>query len=270
MRVVGIVNATPDSFFDGGRHASLAHLLAHAHRLIEEGADVLDVGGESTRPGAQAVDEATQWQRVGPLLDALAHSPVPISIDTRSAEVARRALDAGVSIVNDVSGLSDPSMASVVARAGAGLVVGHMRGVPASMQRDVRFHAVLEEVANELAQTVERAMAGGVRRSTIVVDPGVGFGKTSQQSAALVLSGRVMAARTHCPVMMGASRKRFLTAWTDAVDADARLPGSLIAAVLAAHYGASLVRVHDVAATKQALASDLGMRAAYGAEEAAP
>ncbi len=269
--VMAIVNATPDSFFDGGRlhdgvTTRIEAALEHARVCVAHGAEILDVGGESTRPGAAAVDPGEERARVVPLIAALraerAFDDVPISIDTRRASVAAAAIDAGASIVNDVSGLEDPEMAGLVAREHAGLVIGHLRGEPRTMQREIRFAHVLGEVTEELAARVELAIAAGVERPRIVVDPGVGFGKTAEQSAALVAASGWLRAATRCPVLIGASRKSFLAAITGGYVGD-RLAGSLAAALVAVERGASVLRVHDVGATVQALAVASSIRRAF-------
>ena len=200
-RVMGVVNLTPDSFYDGGflvaegtdtPNASVA--VRKVAQLVGEGAAIIDIGGESTRPGSDPVTAPRQLRRVLPVIERLAAGPdaigVPISVDTRSAEVADHALAAGASIVNDVSGLADPAMIETVARRGAGVVVGHLRGEPRTMQREIRFSDMLGEVTEELATRVSAAVAGGVPRERILVDPGIGFGKTAEHSAALVAAAR--------------------------------------------------------------------------------
>lgn len=270
-RVMAIVNATPDSFFDGGRlhdgHATrIDAAVEHARRCVAHGADIIDVGGESTRPGAPPVDPEEELARVVPLIEALRAErtldDVAISIDTRRAVVAAAAMRAGASIVNDVSGLEDPQMAAVVAEAGAGLVVGHLRGEPRTMQREIRFAHVLREVTDELVARVEQALAAGVERTRIVVDPGVGFGKTAEQSAALVAASGWLREATRCPVLIGASRKSFLSAITGGYVGD-RLAGSLAAALVAVERGASVLRVHDVGDTVQALTVAMSIRRAF-------
>ncbi|MCX4244606.1 dihydropteroate synthase [Paraliomyxa miuraensis] len=270
-QVMAIINATPDSFFDGGRlHDGLTTrvdaALEHARRCVAHGADILDVGGESTRPGAPAVDPKEERVRVVTLLEALRSDPafddVPISIDTRRASVAEAALKAGASIVNDVSGLADPGMIELVAREGAGLVIGHLRGEPRTMQREIQFAHVLREVTDELAARVDAAVAGGVERPRIVVDPGIGFGKTAEQSAALVAASGWLRQATGCPVLIGASRKSFLAAITGGFTGD-RLAGSLAAALVAVERGASVLRVHDVGETVQALVVARSIRRAF-------
>lgn len=280
-RVMAIVNVTPDSFFDGGRWwdgqgelgAATEAIVAQARAWVGAGAAVLDVGGESTRPGAEAVSHDDERARVVPIITALARSfpAVAISVDTRHAEVARAGLEAGATIVNDVSTLADPGMARVVAEAGAGLCISHMRGVPKTMQRDIAFDDVVAEVGDELAAAVERALAAGVTREQILVDPGVGFGKSAEQSAALVCASAALEARTGCPVLIGASRKSFLGRL---LGKGASLPvserglPSVVAAALAAEHGAAMVRVHDVLDTCRAMDLQAAMLAArLGREE---
>lgn len=272
---MAVVNLTPDSFFDGGNllppggeepNAAMAVRLCRG--LVQQGADLLDLGGESTRPGSQPVAPALELRRVLPVLRRLQDDPelaaVPISVDTRHAEVAAAAMAAGAAIINDVSGLADPGMAEVAARTGAGLVLGHLRGEPTTMQQGIHFTDLLGEVIAELIAVVERALRAGVANERIVVDPGVGFGKTPEQSAALVASSALLARETGCPVLIGASRKAFLGAITGRPVGE-RLIGSVAAAVVAVERGASIVRVHDVAATAEALRVAAAVRRAYDA-----
>lgn len=255
--VMAIVNLTPDSFFDGGQLlcdgvVAVDAARSRARALVDDGADLLDLGGESTRPGARPVARA-RLARVVPVIAALADDvAVPLSVDTRHAEVARMALEAGAAIVNDVSGLADPAMIEVVAERGAGLVIGHLRGVPRTMQRDVAFVDAIGEVTDELGAAVERAVSGGISRAQLVVDPGLGFGKTAEQSAALLGAGAHLERALGCPVMIGASRKSFLGVITGKAVRE-RGSASVAAAVVAVRRGAALVRVHDVAQTVDAL-----------------
>lgn len=262
--VAAIVNVTPDSFSDGGRYlapgaerASVSVITRHAARWVEAGALVLDVGGESTRPGSDPTAPEVERSRVLPVLSALRSDEVAgravLSIDTRHASTAEAAAEVGVHVVNDVSGLADPAMAEVVARHGLGLIIGHMRGVPKTMQQDITFDDLLGEIAGELSRSVDLAMAAGVSREAILVDPCIGFGKDLEQSAALVESADFLTRATGCPVMIGASRKRFLGE-ISGLDAGQRTLPSVVAAVLAARAGAALVRVHDVEETLVALA----------------
>lgn len=271
-RVMAVVNLTPDSFFDGGNllapgaeepNAGMATRLCRG--LVQQGADILDLGGESTRPGSTPVDVKTELRRVLMVLRRLRDDPelasVPISVDTRHAEVAHAAMEAGAAIINDISGLADPAMAGVAARTGAGLVLGHLRGEPATMQVHVTFTDLLSEVARELGSAVERALRAGVSGDHILVDPGIGFGKTSEQSAALLVASAELTQRTGCPVLVGASRKAFLGAVTGKPVGE-RLISSVAAAVIAVERGASVVRVHDVAATAEALRIVAAVRSA--------
>jgi dihydropteroate synthase len=253
-RTMGVVNVTPDSFSDGGAFLDPDAAVAHAERLVADGADVVDLGAESTRPGAEPVSAEVEWGRLAPVLGPL-HDRLstPISVDTRHAEVARRALDAGADWVNDVAGLRDPEMRRVVARGGAVAVVMHMRGEPGSMQSDTGYHDVRDEVFGALAAATERAIADGIAPDRILVDPGLGFGKSGAQS--LELLDHVGEFRSlGFPVLVGASRKSFLGAATGDAPATDRLEASVAAAVLGAIRGAELVRAHDVRPTVRALA----------------
>jgi dihydropteroate synthase len=252
--VMGIVNVTPDSFSDGGAYAAPEAALAHARRLIAEGADVIDVGGESTRPGSLPIDAAVERARVVPVVAALrAETTVPISVDTTKAEVAAAALAVGADMVNDVSaGRVDAGMLPLVAERGAAIVLMHMQGVPATMQDAPAYGDVVGEVCEFLAERAAAACAAGVAAGRVWIDPGIGFGKRHEQNLAL-LAGLERLVELGYPVVLGASRKGFLGALTGA-SADARLPASLAAAVCAAAHGARVVRVHDVAATRHALA----------------
>ena len=268
--VVGIVNVTPDSFSDGGAHATPDAAAAFAHRLVEEGADALDVGGESTRPGAQPVAEDAEIARVVPAIEAIRRAGValPLTVDTRRSRVAHAALLAGATGVNDVSaGTADPAMLETVARHDASVVLMHMRGEPATMQRDPRYDDVVAEVAAYLAARAEAAAAAGVRRDRIRVDPGLGFGKTAAHNEAL-LRGLEALVAGGVPVLVGASRKAFLGAITGRPTVE-RLAASLACAARAFEAGAAAVRVHDVAATADLLRtlrriSPLGTRAGEG------
>ncbi|HZX93593.1 MAG TPA: dihydropteroate synthase [Myxococcales bacterium] len=256
--VMGIVNATPDSFSDGGRYDPLAQAL----RLAEEGADIVDVGGESTRPNAPPVDEAEERVRTVPVIRELARQVrVPISIDTTKASVAAAALDAGAEIVNDVSGLArDPDLPR--AAAGAAFCLMHMRGTPADMQSRATYGDLHGEVLIELEQALQRARDAGIAEDRIALDPGIGFAKTFAHNLLLVRRLRELA-QSGRPLVLGASRKGFIGAATGRQAPD-RLLGSVAAAVAAALNGAAVVRVHDVAATREALAVADAIRASPG------
>ncbi len=252
--LLGVVNVTPDSFSDGGDAFALTAAVDRALALHAEGADVVDLGGESTRPGADPVSPDEELRRVLPVVERLAgrsDGPV-ISIDTRRADVAREALAAGASIVNDVTGCADEAMVETVARAGAAVIIGHIRGTPRTMQDDPRYADVMNEVHHDLARAVARARAAGVAADAILVDPGIGFGKRDRHNVELL--ARIGELRSIAPVCVGVSRKSFIGRLADVEDPRGRLPGSLAATVLAVARGASAVRAHDVAETRQALA----------------
>ena len=271
--VMGVVNVTPDSFSDGGRHLERDIAVRHALDLAAAGANLVDVGGESTRPGAGEISVQVELDRVLPVIEALrAASDVPLSIDTRKAEVARAALRAGAVLVNDVSGLGhDPALAGVVAEAGAALALMHIQGTPETMQVDPRYDDVVAEVIDFLSGRIDRAVAGGVARERIWVDPGIGFGKTAGHNLFLLRhlgELRVLGA----PVLVGTSRKRFIGALAGGRPPEQRLPGTLasVAAVAVLH-GADVVRVHDVGEAKDALAvADAIVRAREGGDSWGP
>jgi dihydropteroate synthase len=253
---MGIVNVTPDSFSDGGRLATFEAAVAHGLRLVEQGADILDIGGESTRPGADPVDEAEEIARVIPVIEGLrARWAGPISIDTMKPAVARAAVAAGATMWNDVTALGHASDSlATAAELGCDMVLMHMRGEPRTMQADPHYGDVVAEVADGLSARAEAAMAAGVARERIWLDPGIGFGKTAAHNLALTANLDRLAA-TGFPVLYGASRKRTIQSVdptaTDPLD---RLGGSLALALEAARRGASILRVHDVRETVQALA----------------
>ncbi len=252
-RIMGIVNVTPDSFSDGGRFLDAAAAIRHAESLLGEGADILDIGGESTRPGADPVPVEEELRRVLPVIREAARLGAPISIDTTHAAVAREAIDAGVAMVNDVSALGDPAMAALVAESGAGLVLMHMRGNPRTMQEDPRYEDLLGEIRGFLLDRRARAEASAVPRERIALDPGIGFGKTAAHNLE-ILDRLPELAALGSPLLVGVSRKRFLGAVTGIEDPARRLAASLAAATAARLAGAHILRVHDVAATREALA----------------
>ena len=246
--VMGVLNVTPDSFSDGGRFHDEREAVGRGLQIAEEGADLLDVGGESTRPGSQSVPAEEEWRRIGGVIEGVhRHSAIPISVDTRKPEVARRAIASGAAIVNDVTGLWDPAMAKLVAELGAGAVIMHMRGEPATMQADPRYADVVAEVTAFLAQQLESAVAAGVPREAIVLDPGIGFGKTPAHNEDL-LRGLPGIRGLGRPVLVGVSRKSFLATVHPKGDTR-RLEASLAAAGFAILQGADIVRVHDVVET---------------------
>lgn len=270
--LVGVVNVTPDSFSDGGLTLDPDRAVEQAHRLVDEGALIVDVGGESTRPGATPVGPGEESRRVLPVIERLADAGrAVISVDTRHPEVARDALAAGAHIVNDVTGLGDPAMRSACAESGAPAIVMHMQGRPATMQDDPRYGDVVAEVERFLLERAERAEAEGV--PTVVLDPGWGFGKRDEHNLALLRALPRLAASGR-PVLLGASRKGTIGRWADESDPARRDPGSVVVHLEAARLGAALLRVHDVAGHRQALAVraalDAGAAAAAGTGDPRP
>ena len=260
-QVVGIVNVTPDSFSDGGRFETADAAVEAGHAMAAEGAAVIDVGGESTRPGAAPVWEGDEASRAVPVVKRLAASGTAVSIDSRKASVMEAALDAGAALVNDVSALTwDPRAAEVVAKAGCPVVLMHHQGSPETMQDHPRYdRPVLLEVYDWLEARIAAAVASGIARDRIVVDPGFGFGKTVQHNLEL-MNGLAMLHGLGCPLMVGASRKRTIGALSAEAPADRRLAGSLALALKGAEQGAQLLRVHDVSETVQALRVWRGLR----------
>ncbi|HEY7727187.1 MAG TPA: dihydropteroate synthase [Candidatus Eisenbacteria bacterium] len=253
VRLVGILNVTPDSFYDGGRYGSPDRALERAERMVEEGADAIDVGGQSTRPGARSLGPDEEWRRVEPVLSALSgRVGVPLSIDTYHGEVARRALDLGAAMVNDVSGLChDPTIADHAARAGAGLVLMHALGVPDRIHETRPYEDVGAAVAEFLAGQLRLAAARGVSEEHVALDPGVGFSKQAEQSVA-ALRAIPRLTRMGRPLYIGVSRKSFLNVLTGQ-PAEGRLAGSLGAVVASWYLGGRIFRVHDVRETRDAL-----------------
>ncbi len=247
--VMSILNVTPDSFSDGGGCQTVSEAKAAALRQRDQGADIIDIGGESTRPGAKTVDADEESRRVVPVVESLSgEKGLILSVDTRKAAVARRALEAGAHIVNDVTGLGDPDMAEVVARAGAGLVLMHIQGEPGTMQDNPRYHDVRTEVADHLASRLSQARLAGVAMEAIALDPGIGFGKTYDHNLTLLGPGGLHALeRLGRPILLGVSRKSYLKAMLGREVGD-RLAGTLATlSVALARRSAQIVRVHDVA-----------------------
>jgi len=251
--IMGVVNITPDSFSDGGRFLAPDKAVAHGVALAEQGADILDVGGESARPGSESISEEEETRRVVPVIRELrARTRAVISIDTQKAGVARLALKAGAQIINDISALrSDPEMASLAAETKAGLILMHMKGTPKTMQDNPCYDDVVGEVRQFLAERAAFAQSQGVEKSRIVVDPGIGFGKTSEHNLILIRNLAALAELGY-PVLLGASRKAFIGHLTGSPAPD-RLWGTLGAHVAGSLLGAHLVRVHEVAPLKEAL-----------------
>jgi dihydropteroate synthase len=260
--IMGILNVTPDSFSDGGQFVSLDKALAHAEQMISEGADIIDVGGESTRPGGEPVSVEDEIARVVPVIEELAKRvETPLSVDTTKSEVARAALDAGASIVNDISALRfDFYVADAVARAGAGLVLMHSRGTPATMHRLPPVADVMEEVVSSLRASINMAERRGVARSSIAIDPGIGFGKSQEQNLELIARlDEVIAAFPDYPLLIGPSRKSFIgkiladDSGSPAL-ASERLHGTMAIVTAAVLKGAHIIRVHDVKAAAETVA----------------
>jgi len=251
--VMGIVNVTPDSFSDGGLYEDPASAVARGERLVAEGAHIIDIGGESTRPGAAELLEAEELARVRPVVKRLSAEDVSVSIDTRHATVAAACVEAGASIVNDVSGFRDPEMVDVAASCDAGLVVMHMLGDPSTMQRAPRYDDVVREVGGFLLAQAAVLRGAGVDRERIVLDPGIGFGKTLEHNVALLRAIPELGSYGY-PILIGASRKRFIGEISGEPEPRERLGGSIAAALAAARAGAAVLRVHDVGPTVQALA----------------
>jgi dihydropteroate synthase len=272
VTIVGVINATPDSFSDGVRivhgegHVDLAAAIDAAAALLDGGAHVLDVGGESTRPGSRAVAVELELARVVPEIEALAkRSDAPLSVDTRKSAVAAAALEAGARAVNDVSGLGfDPGLAELVAQRGAALVLGHLRGIPETMQLAPRFADVVAEVGDELAQSVAAARAAGIPAERLVVDPGLGFGKDTSECLALLAGLGTLRARLGLPLLVGPSRKAFLGHLTGDPVAQ-RDAATAAACAVAAFLGADAVRVHDAAGASRAVQIGRALRDARSA-----
>lgn len=250
-RVMGIVNVTPDSFSDGGAHADTASALAHCERLVAEGADILDIGGESTRPGAPPVGVEEELARVLPVIEGARALGVPLSVDTLKPEVMRAAIGAGVDVVNDVQALRRPGALEAVAASPVGVCLMHMRGDPRTMQQQTRYDDVVAEVVDFLRERVQALVAAGIAADRITLDPGIGFGKTPEQNLELLRRQHELLALGH-PLLLGWSRKSTLGVLTGRPVGE-RLSASVAAALAAVARGARIVRVHDVAATVDAL-----------------
>lgn len=254
-KIMGIINLTPDSFSDGGTYSrSTAAALAHAERLLQEGADILDIGGESTRPGAAYVSPEEEWARLQPVVRELAKWKVPVSVDTRRTEVMRRLLGEGLAdIINDVAALEDEGAVALLAgHADIGICLMHMQGLPENMQNNPRYEDVVSEVAGYLKNRAAVCTAAGIDSRRLVLDPGFGFGKTLQHNIQLMRHLSDLQAQTGLPLLIGVSRKRMIGELSGEADAGARVYGSVAAALAAAARGAAVLRVHDVKATVDA------------------
>ncbi len=257
--VMGIVNVTPDSFSDGGQHADAVLALRHAQTLVEQGADILDIGGESSRPGSPRLSHAQEWARIAPVLQETVRWNVPVSVDTYQPETMRRALDLGADIINDIHALQRPGALEVVAASKAGVCLMHMQGDPASMQQAPHYADVLGEVREFLWSRAAMVESMGIDRSRIALDPGFGFGKTLEHNLTLA-KGLPALAQSGYPLLVGVSRKSMIGALTGR-DVGQRLPGSLAAVLACVAAGAHIVRVHDVGPTCDAIKVWNAMRA---------
>jgi dihydropteroate synthase len=250
--VMGILNITPDSFSDGGRYQSLESAISRAEQMIAEGADILDIGAESTRPGVQALPSEEELRRLLPVLYALRDCGKPLSVDTRNPLVMREALLAGADMINDVNGFRAPGAVEALEGSDCGVCIMHMQNDPATMQVQPRYDDVVREVAAFLEQRAQALLDAGVARNRLCIDPGIGFGKTSEHNVSLLKNLALLRQLLDLPLLVGVSRKSIIGAITGK-PVDQRVAGSVAAAVLAAQQGADIVRVHDVAATADAL-----------------
>ena len=255
-KIMGIVNLTPDSFSDGGVYSQNAQTaLAHAEQLLKEGADILDIGGESTRPGADYVSPEEEWARVEPVLAEVAGWGVPVSLDTRRTVIMEKALAlGGVDIINDIAALTDDGAVELLARqADTGICLMHMQGLPENMQINPKYQDVVGEVARYLKERTAECIAAGIAPQRITLDPGFGFGKNLQHNIALMRHLPELMAETGFPLLIGVSRKRMIGELTGEADVAERVHGSVAAALVSVARGAQIVRVHDVKATADAL-----------------
>jgi dihydropteroate synthase len=248
--IMGVLNVTPDSFSDGGLHLHAAAAIDHAKRLVEDGADIIDVGGESTRPGATPVSPEEELARVSTVIESIAAAlDVPVSIDTRNAEVARRAIEAGAVMINDVTGLRSDAMLDAIRDTGAAVTIMHMIGTPQTMTASNQYDDMLADIAAYLVTQADRAVAAGAQ--AVIIDPGIGFAKDTRQNLELLNNLNAFTGLGY-PLLVGPSRKRFIGELTNAI-ADDRIPGTIAAVVKCVQAGVDIVRVHDVAACKQAI-----------------
>ena len=251
--VMGVINATPDSFYDGGRHTGADASIAHGLALMDQGADILDVGGESTRPGAEPVPEDEELDRVLPVVSALAAGGAVVSIDTRNAAVMTKAAAAGAKLINDVAALTRPGAMAAAAACQLPVVLMHSDADPRTMQNAPGYDDVVAAVIGYLQARIDGCLAAGIARENILADPGIGFAKTPDHNAQLLAALKEFES-LNVPILLGVSRKSFIGHFSTGEPADDRLPGSLAAALWAATQGVSILRVHDVAETAQALA----------------
>lgn len=253
--LMGVLNVTPDSFSDGGKYYNKRKAIARALEMAEEGADIIDVGGESTRPGAREVSDEEECSRIIPVIKAISKRlKIPVSVDTRKAKVARLAIRAGADIVNDISGLKyDPDMAEVIAEYGTSVIVMHMKGAPQNMQRSPRYNNLISEIKSGLRESIKIARCAGIKEKNIIVDPGIGFGKTVRHNLE-ILNRLDEFKNLGRPVCVGTSRKSFIGKILNSRDANDRLAGTIATCVVAIMQGANILRVHDVREAKEAAA----------------
>ncbi len=266
--VMGILNVTPDSFSDGGQFAGTEHALAHARRMLNEGADIIDVGGESTRPGAEPVPAEEEMRRVLPVIERLhALCPAPISVDTCKAAVARAAVAAGARIINDIGGLTlDPEIARVAADTGATLILMHIRGTPRTMQQEIHYDDVVADIVAFLRRQVQVAVDAGVPRERLIVDPGIGFGKRVEHNLEILRRLRELTA-LGLPILIGTSRKRFIGEVLGGLPPEQRVEGTAATVAVSILNGASIVRVHDVLPMVRVARMTDAIRTGYGVME---
>ena len=250
---MAVLNVTPDSFSDGGDHLNPTAAIAAGHQMLADGADIIDIGGETTRPGSNPTNPAEEQARILPVIAGLRDCGVPLSVDTRNAATMQAALDAGATIINDVSALThDPAALTVVASRACPVILMHMRGTPDTMSAHAQYSDVAAQVAEELARQLARALAAGIRPQQIALDPGIGFAKTGEQNVAL-LRNLAPLRELGRPLVVGVSRKRFIRTLSGQPNPKQTVGGSLAAALFALQAGASVLRVHDVAVTVEAV-----------------
>lgn len=255
-KIMGIINSTPDSFSDGGQYSgSLKNTLSHAEQLLKDGADILDIGGESTRPNANYVSPTQEWQRIQPILAEVSQWQVPISLDTRRTQIMQRALEHGyVDIINDVQGLEDKGAIDLLAQyTKTGICLMHMQGLPENMQNNPNYRNVVQEVSSYLHNRVQLCQQAGITLNRLTIDPGFGFGKNLQHNIALMQNLTVISGEQSLPILIGVSRKRMIGELTQQSEPSQRISGSIAAALYAINHGAKIIRVHDVRATADAI-----------------
>lgn len=252
--IMGVLNVTPDSFSDGGRYLSVEAAVARAEQMAEEGADIIDVGGESSRPGADPVDEEEEKRRVLPVMEEIARKiDLPISIDTYKPSVAREAINSGASIINDITALSDPEMADLAGKAKVGVILMHMKGDPKTMQISPEYDDLISEIYSFLDERIERAVQGGVSRERIMIDPGIGFGKRYEDNLEILRRLREFKS-LGCPILIGTSRKSFIGKALGDLPVEERIEGTAATVAISIANGADVVRVHDVGQMKRVAA----------------